>query len=141
MKIGEKLRAYRIKRGLSLGKCSKLANIGGAYLCQIENKLHRPTDVTIKKLSDALGADLDSLVKASGRKPIYGKNQTVSERIRMLRVEIGMSNAELSRKAGVSVSYAWKIEKNGLIPSNKVIEKFARALGTSETFLLTGEKE
>lgn len=62
-------------------------------------------------------------------------------RIRRQRREIGWSQAELAKKAGLSPSFLSEVEtgKRGISGSNLV--RIAEALGVRAGFLLTGEGE
>jgi transcriptional regulator with XRE-family HTH domain len=48
----------------------------------------------------------------------------------------GLTQAELARQAQVTVSYLWKLESGGSAPGIDLVERLARALGTTLTDLL-----
>jgi transcriptional regulator with XRE-family HTH domain len=65
---------------------------------------------------------------------------TLGQRVRQLRTELGMSQAELGAAAGVSVSYVSLIEVGKRIPARDVLAGIAKRLGTSVHYLETGSE-
>lgn len=62
---------------------------------------------------------------------------TIGERVKMLRLEAGLTQEELSERCGYSSrSSINKIETGGRGISHKMVEKLAAALGCSQWFLL-----
>lgn len=74
VKIGEQLRYYRKKNGISQETLALIAEINPAYVGQIERGLKSPTINTLKKLADALGVSLAMLFT-----PIPDIEESVSE--------------------------------------------------------------
>ncbi len=66
-----------------------------------------------------------------------------ASRLRELRHSRGMTQADLAREAHVTVSYVWRLESGGAAPGIDLVDRLARALGTSVTELLptTGPAE
>lgn len=66
----------------------------------------------------------------------------MNERIKELRLHRGMTQEELARATGYTSSAAITLIEKGTrdIPSRKV-NTFAKALGVSESYLLTGREE
>ncbi len=61
IQIGEQIRYYRNKNGISQETLALIANVNPAYVGQIERGVKSPTINTLKKLSNALGIDLATL--------------------------------------------------------------------------------
>ena len=62
--IGEKVRAIRIKKGLSQDRLSKLADLSLNTVVNIESGLNsNPTIDTLIKIASALNVSMDSLIK------------------------------------------------------------------------------
>ena len=59
-----------------------------------------------------------------------------ASRLRELRLSRGLTQAELARQAHVTVSYIWRLETGGAAPGIDLVDRLARALGTSPTDLL-----
>ncbi len=57
-------------------------------------------------------------------------------RLRELRRSRGMTQAELARQAQVTASYVWRLESGGAAPGIDLVERLARALGTTTHDLL-----
>ncbi len=58
IQIGEQIRYYRRKNGISQETLALIADLNPAYVGQIERGIKSPTINTLKKLSDALGVSL-----------------------------------------------------------------------------------
>lgn len=54
-----------------------------------------------------------------------------ARRLRELRVERGMTQADLARRAGVTATYVSKLESGGAAPGIDLVEKLAGALGVN----------
>lgn len=66
MSIGQNIKKYRRKSGLSQDKLSKLANITLYAITKIESgATHDPRIKTVKKIADALGCTVDELLKTA----------------------------------------------------------------------------
>jgi transcriptional regulator with XRE-family HTH domain len=57
-------------------------------------------------------------------------------RLREVRRSRGMTQAELARQAHVTVSYVWRLESGGAAPGIDLVDRLAKALGTTVTDLL-----
>jgi len=53
-----------------------------------------------------------------------------------LRRSRGMTQAELGRQAQVTTSYVWRLESGGAAPGIDLVDRLARALGTTTHDLL-----
>ena len=60
--VGERLRAARHERGLSLAALAEAAGVGKGSLSEIENGARNPTLSTLYALADALGVPLATLL-------------------------------------------------------------------------------
>lgn len=61
-----------------------------------------------------------------------------AKRLRELRVERGMTQAELAAKADVTATYVSRLEAAGAAPGIDLVDKLARALGVAAADLLAG---
>ena len=62
--IGERIRKYRLQKGLSQDKLSKAADVAFHTIVKIESgDTPNPTIDTIKKIAAALGVSVDELLK------------------------------------------------------------------------------
>lgn len=65
--------------------------------------------------------------------------QTVGERVRTRRVELGLSQDALAEKAGISKSFLSDLENNRRSIGAETLLDLGRAMGVSLDFLMTGE--
>jgi transcriptional regulator with XRE-family HTH domain len=65
----------------------------------------------------------------------------LGERIKQLRTNKGLTQAELGKSVGLSYAQIGRYENKGMQPSAKVIKKLADALGVSPDYLLNGSAE
>ena len=62
--IGETIRKYRLQKGISQDKLSKLADVAFHTIVKIESgATPNPTIDTVKKIAAALGVSVDELLK------------------------------------------------------------------------------
>jgi len=57
-------------------------------------------------------------------------------RLREARVARGLTQAELAERAEVTVSYIWRLETGGAAPGIDLVDRLARAMGTTPAALL-----
>lgn len=74
LQVGEQIRYYRKKNGISQETLALIADVNPAYVGQIERGVKNPTINTLKKLTDTLGIDLATLFT-----PIPDTKQPMSE--------------------------------------------------------------
>lgn len=65
----------------------------------------------------------------------------MNERIRQLRNDLHLSQAEFGSKINLSQNYIWMIEKGDRTPSDRTIADIAREFGVSLAWLEDGEGE
>ena len=65
----------------------------------------------------------------------------LGDRIKSLRKEKGLSQAELGQMVGLSYAQIGRYETKGMQPSAEVLNKLADILGVSSDFLLNGSAE
>lgn len=61
MNVGERIRYYRILRGMSQEALALEANINAAFVGHLERGLKSPTVTTLEKITDALNITLEEL--------------------------------------------------------------------------------
>lgn len=66
MKIGTRLKQYRISKGLSIYKLSKETDISQNHISAIENDKRQPTVETLERLITPLGITLSELFNTNG---------------------------------------------------------------------------
>lgn len=81
-----------------------------------------------------------ALFRAGERLPIVRAVHPVSERIRDARERCGLSQADLARAASMHPSYVSHLERGVRGPGDGALERLARALGVTTTYLEQGER-
>ncbi|NLK00090.1 MAG: helix-turn-helix domain-containing protein [Clostridia bacterium] len=125
--IGGKIRHVRTKKKLSLANVAEKVGVSPSYISEIERGNARPSIGTLRKLSEVLDIGLEKLV---------GENYGLGVKIRNLRQEQGMTQAELAQGADVSAGLIGQIENNRVQPSLQTIEKIAKVFGVSPCYFL-----
>jgi len=110
--VGERLRAARRERGLSVGALAEAAGVGKGSLSEIENGIRNPTLSTLYALAGTLGVPLATLIadQAGARVTspgvearlldvIHDGRQTVE--VYRLRIEPGVHHRSVAHGPGV----------------------------------------
>jgi transcriptional regulator with XRE-family HTH domain len=63
-----------------------------------------------------------------------------SAKLRTTRINRGMTQAELAEKAHITAAYVWRLESAGAAPGVDLVERLAKALGTTVAELLTSNE-
>lgn len=62
-------------------------------------------------------------------------------RIKAIRVDSGLTQADFGAKIGVSQNYVWMMETGARVPGDRTIRDICREFGVNETWLRTGAGE
>lgn len=65
MNIGETIRSFRLKRGMSQGDIEKRVGLLRCYLSRVENGHTTPSLGTLAKIASAMGASVGELLAGS----------------------------------------------------------------------------
>ncbi len=139
MVSGERVRALRKERGLTLVDLASRAKLSYSYLSEIERGAKRPSLETINKLAGALsltGADLAETANDDEPQGI-----SMGEKLRLARDDRGMTLREVASAAGISATYLSEIERGNVHPALSVLRKLSRVLHVPlATFLSPDER-
>ena len=125
---GEKIRALRTEKRMSLPELAQKTELSVSYLSEIERGTVNPSLATLQRVAGGLGAPVTSIV---------GREVWVGERLKKLREERGLTQSRLARQAGVTPGLIGQIEQGKVQPSLRTLEKVAEAMGVSPcAFLL-----
>jgi len=130
--LGGKLRLIRKNKGLTLSEIAEETGISSSYLSEIERGNVKPSISTIKKIAKVLGVPVET---------IMGETLGLGGKLRKLREEQGITQAELAKNAGVSAGLIGQIEHGKVQPSLQTIEKIARELGVSPCYFILNDDE
>jgi transcriptional regulator with XRE-family HTH domain len=127
---GDRLRVAREDRGMTLREVASAAGISSTYLSEIERGNVQPAVSVLKRLARVLHIPLSVLMSPAERKGFLG------EKLKRLRAILGMTQAEVAAKAGVSSALVGQIELGRVSPSLRTVNKIASALGVSPCYLV-----
>lgn len=130
--LGAKISIIREEKGMSLSELAEKANISPSYLCQIENSKVMPALSTLKNIAAALDVEPELLMASTS---------FVGYKIKKIRRERNITQAQLAKKAGVSTGLIGQIESGKVEPSIKTLEKIAAALSLSPCFFVSEDDE
>lgn len=148
--IGARIKRLRRQRGLTNEQLSDMAGISRSRLSHYELERHEPSPSIIPVLADALGVSVRYFLTGQGaenqkriiatRIPNAGPHEMLGERIRRLREQIGISQRELARRAGVHEGDCsrWESQQNAVMFD--VLPNLAKALEVSIDYLVTGRE-
>lgn len=125
--LGERLYLFRKRKDLSLSDLAQKVGISNTYLCQIEGQNAMPSISTLKKIAKALDiCPVDLMTSGS----------YVGYKVKKIRTERGLTQAELAKKASVSTGLIGQIESGKVEPSIKTLEKIAKSLSLSTCYFV-----
>ncbi|MGI6603793.1 MAG: helix-turn-helix domain-containing protein [bacterium] len=127
---GERVRLLRTERKLTLAALAEQAGITPSYLSEIERGRANPAFPTLLSLAAALDVSLTQL---------WGPLAGLGQRLRQVREEQGLSQAELALRARVSAGLVGQVERGEVQPSLDTVEALAAVLGVSPCFLIQEE--
>lgn len=125
--VGEKVRLVRQEKKLSLEEMATKTGLSISYLSEIERGVARPSLSAIRKIAAAL--DVSPAV-------FLGTVNSIGMRLRSLREEKGLSQAQLAARAGVTAGMIGQIEQGKVQPSLKTLENIAAALGVTPCYFI-----
>ncbi|ABZ85330.1 transcriptional regulator, putative [Heliomicrobium modesticaldum Ice1] len=125
--LGQKLRLLREERGLALQELARLAGISIETLRAIEAEEVRPSVDTLRTLADHLNVSIPQLM---------GSLTVIATRLRSIREQLGLTQAEVAERAGVSPGLIGQIEQGKVQPSLRTIERVAEAVGVTPCYFL-----
>ena len=65
----------------------------------------------------------------------------MNERIKILRLDLSLTQSEFGEKLGISQNYVWMIEKGDRVPSDRTVADICRVFGVNEDWLRSGHGE
>ncbi|MEG6615855.1 helix-turn-helix transcriptional regulator [Peptococcaceae bacterium 1198_IL3148] len=125
--LGEKIRIIRNEKAMSLQDLADKVGISLSYLSEIERGTVYPALNTLKRVADGLGVPATSLM---------GHEGTLGHKLKSLREEYGLTQAQLANLAGVTAGLIGQIEQGKVQPSLKTLEKLAEVMGVSPCYFI-----
>jgi len=127
LSLGDKIRLMRAEKSLSLQELSQKAEISLSYLSEIERGAVYPALSTLRRVA----AGLCVLPTA-----LMGHEGSLGHRLKALREEYGLTQAQLASLAGVTAGLIGQIEQGKVQPSLKTLEKLAEVMGVTPCYFI-----
>jgi len=127
LSLGDKIRLMRTEKGLSLQDLARRAAISLSYLSEIERGSVAPALSTLKRIAEGLGVPASTF---------FGQEGSLGQRLKALREEYGLTQAQLANLAGVTAGLIGQIEQGKVQPSLKTLEKLAEVTGVSTCYFI-----
>lgn len=142
--IGERIRKYRLARGITIDGLAKSAGITKGFLSKLETGKKSPAIGTLGNIADALNLEVSMLVRPDQTVSAASTEDTVAlvgERIRNARLARGLTVEQLARSAGITKGFLSKIERGDKAPAISTLINLAKALGLEMSRLLESGKQ
>ncbi|WP_031516592.1 helix-turn-helix domain-containing protein [Desulfofalx alkaliphila] len=125
--LGEKIRIIRNEKDMSLQELADKVGISLSYLSEIERGTVYPALNTLKRVAEGLGVPPTALM---------GHEGTLGHKLKALREEYGLTQAQLANLAGVTAGLIGQIEQGKVQPSLKTLEKLSEVMGVSPCYFI-----
>lgn len=132
--LGDKLRALREDRGLTLRELGEQSGLSLTYLSEIERGTVYPSLDTLKQLASFFNVPVSIFVnnQSSGNLPV---------KLQYMRKLKNISQKQLALMAGVSPGLVAQLELGKVNASLKTVTKLAEALGVSVCYLILDQQD
>ncbi|HHW42565.1 MAG TPA: helix-turn-helix transcriptional regulator, partial [Desulfotomaculum sp.] len=127
LSLGDKIRLLRAEKNLSLQDLAARAGISLSYLSEIERGTVYPALSTLKRIAEGLDVSPTS---------IMGQEGSLGHKLKALREEYGLTQAQLANLAGVTAGLIGQIEQGKVQPSLKTLEKLSEVMGVSPCYFI-----
>lgn len=134
MKIkGDKIRALREERGLTLIQFAAKAKVSTSYLSELERGTKQPSLKTLEKIALALNVPREAIVDIT----LESDGISFGDKLQLARKKSNLSVNDLAGLVQLSVGYLSEIEKGKIVPAVATINRLAKALEVPVASLLT----
>lgn len=135
---GERLRYWRLQRGISLEELADKLTIAPDCLQEVEEGKRKMARAAWEEAAALLQVPREELLgERGGAKAPRGQvRREVGATLRKLREGKGMTVTELARASGLSPAHISEIERGKTSPSLRTLEKLALTLGVSRSSLV-----
>lgn len=127
LSLGDKIRLIRTEKDMSLQELAQKAGISLSYLSEIERGTVYPALSTLRRVAEGLSVLPATLMKHEG---------TLGHKLKALREEYGLTQAQLASLAGVTAGLIGQIEQGKVQPSLKTLEKLAEVMGVTPCYFI-----
>ncbi len=130
--IGRRLRGLREERSISLEELAEATGLSPGYLRAVEETALVAPVADLQKIMDSLAISLDQ---------ISSNPRAAGQRVKWLRKQAGLTQAELAESAGVSPGLVAQVEQGKILPSLKTVAAIAEVLGTTPCYLISEQED
>jgi transcriptional regulator with XRE-family HTH domain len=127
LSLGDKIRLMRAEKSMSLQELAQKSGISLSYLSEIERGTVYPALSTLKRVAEGLEVPPATLM---------GHEGTLGHKLKALREEYGLTQAQLASLAGVTAGLIGQIEQGKVQPSLKTLEKLAEVMGVTPCYFI-----
>jgi transcriptional regulator with XRE-family HTH domain len=127
LSLGDRIRMMRVDKDFSLQELGQKAGVSPSYLSEIERGTVYPALNTLKRIAEALDVSASTLIAREG---------SLGEKLKALREEYGLTQAQLAKASGVTAGLIGQIEQGKVQPSLKTLEKIAEVMGVSPCYFI-----
>lgn len=124
MPIGENIKKYRKRKGLTQKELGAALGLAEITIRQYENNMRKPKYEILFSIANVLNVSIADLM-----------NIDTGKQIKEARVKAKLTQEKLAQKAGISVFTLQKYESGDRNPKIESLQKIANALGIAITQL------
>lgn len=135
--LGERLRAERTTRGLTIQAAANAAAINHVALSRYEHGQREPSLAVLGRLADYYGVTVDWLIGRTDLRPCTASRPTTfGTRLQVLRLSAQLTQGELATDMGLSPSTIGMYEQDRREPTMDSLRRLAARFGCSTDHLL-----
>lgn len=128
IQLGQRIKLHREEQGVNQTELSRSTGFSLSYICEIEQGNVFPSVSALSKIASVMGINVKDLLGSPG---------SLGSKIRTLREEQGMNQAQLAKQTGLSHGLIGQLERGKVQPSLKTLEKLSGALNISPCYLIS----
>ncbi len=132
---GDKIRALRKNKGLSLDELGTLTGLSPTYISEVERGEKVASISALRSITEVFQIPISLFI---GNKR---KQSVVGQKLKNARLNRGMTQKELSVMTGLSTAMITHLENGKVQASLDSIEKISEALGISICYLILEQEE
>ena len=133
--LGDKLRALREQKGISLKQLGEMTQLSFTYLSEVERGTETPSVETLRILAEVLQVPV-SIFLYNRR-----KSDALPKKLKYIRKLKNLSQKELAVMSGISPGLVAQLELGQVNASLRTLEKLSNTLGVSVCYLLLEQED
>ena len=133
--LGDKIRALREEKGVSLEEASQKLGLSLSYLSEVERGKRTPSLQSIYSICRYFNIPVSLLISTPAKMRVIG------QKIKLNREYKGLTQKQLANMSGLSAGLIAQLEAAKVQPSLKTIESLAGAMGVSVCYLILEQED